>query len=75
MTTVLDATFEKRMQQAESEIVREFDSLDRELVRQHFDRVSSSLLREAKVTDFVPVLTRRHVREILRAIPATSPGT
>jgi hypothetical protein len=75
VTTVLDATFEKRMRQAESEIVREFDTLDRELVRQHFDHVSSSLLREAKVTDFVPVLTRRHVREILRAIPATTPGT
>ena len=45
-------------------------SLDRELVRAQFERVSSDLLRNATVTDFVPVLVRRHVREALRSIPA-----
>lgn len=68
----LDETFEKRMRQAESDVAREFESLDRELVRVQFERVAGDLLRDAKVTDFVPVLARRHVREILKAIPATA---
>ena len=67
---VLDETLEKRMKDAETDVAREFDSLDRELVRAHFERVSSDLLRNATVTDFVPVLARRHVREALRSMPA-----
>lgn len=66
----LDETFEKRMKQAENDVAREFDSLDRELVRAQFERVAGDLLRDARVTDFVPVLARRRVREILKAIPA-----
>jgi hypothetical protein len=71
---VLDETFEKRLKAAENEVAREFESLDRELVRAQFERVSSDLLRNATVTDFVPVLVRRHVREILRSLPATAVG-
>jgi hypothetical protein len=67
----LDETFEKRMRQAESDVAREFGSLDRELVRAQFERVAGELLRDATVTDFVPVLARRHVRDILKAMPAT----
>jgi Protein of unknown function (DUF3562) len=67
-----DETFEKRMRQAESEITREFHLLDPELVQQEFARVTDDLLRNAKVTDFVPVLAHRHVRENLkeRSAPA-----
>jgi hypothetical protein len=62
----LDANFEKRMKQAESEVAREFGTLDAEIVRTEFARVTDDLLRDARVTDFVPVLVHRHVREILR---------
>jgi hypothetical protein len=34
--------------------------------------VAGELLRDAKVTDFVPVLAGRHVRDILKAMPATA---
>jgi hypothetical protein len=67
----LDPAFEKRMKQAESEVEREFGMLDPELVRREFARVSDELLRNATVTDFVPVLVHRHVRENLRtSVPA-----
>jgi hypothetical protein len=68
----LDETFEKRMRQAQSDVAREFEFLDPELVRAQFERVAGELLRDAKVTDFVPVLARRHVRDILKAMPATT---
>ena len=71
---VLDETLEKRMKDAETDVAREFDSLDRELVRAQFERISSDLLRNATVTDFVPVLARRHAREILRSMPAAAGG-
>jgi Protein of unknown function (DUF3562) len=61
-----DATFEKRMKQAESEVAREFRMLDPEDVHREFARVTDDLLRNARVTDFVPVLVHRHVRENLR---------
>lgn len=54
------------MRQAESEIEREFYTLDADEVRREFARVSEDLLRNARVTDFVPVLVHRHVRENLR---------
>jgi hypothetical protein len=67
-----DETFQKRMKQAETDVAREFETLDPELVRSEFERVTDDLLRNARVTDFVPVLVRRHVRENLkRAMPAT----
>jgi hypothetical protein len=62
-----DATFEKRMRQAESEVVREFGSLDPEVVHLEFARVSDDLLRDARVMDFVPVLASRHARENLKS--------
>ena len=66
-----DENFRKRMQQAESEVAREFDALAPELVRREFARVANELMRNATVTDFVPVLVHRHVRENLRlATPA-----
>lgn len=61
-----DPAFEKRMKQAESEVAREFHTLDPEVVHSEFARVSGDLLRNATVTDFVPVLVHRHVRENLR---------
>jgi Protein of unknown function (DUF3562) len=64
-----DATFEKRMQQAENDVAREFGSLDREVVHREFERISEDLLRNARVKDFVPVLVRRHVRENLKSLP------
>ena len=73
-----DENFEKRMRQAETEVAREFGGLDPELVRREFARVSDDLLRNATVTDFVPVLVHRHVRENLRvrsAPTATTAGT
>ena len=66
------------MQQAESEVAREFGVLDPELVHREFARVSEDLLRNATVTDFVPVLVHRAVRESLRvrSVPtATTAGT
>lgn len=63
----LDENFEKRMRQAESEVAREFHLLDPELVQQEFARVTDDLLRDATVTDFVPVLVHRHVRENLKS--------
>ena len=68
----LDPAFEKRMKQAESEIAREFHALDPEDVRREFARVSDALLRNARVTDFVPVLVHRHVRENLRVRPVST---
>lgn len=65
----LDPAFEKRMKQAEAEVAREFGALDPEVVHREFRRVSDDLLRDAKVTDFVPVLVHRHVRENLRSVP------
>jgi len=70
LTAVLDETLEKRMKQAEQDVAREFESLDQALVKATFERVSGDLLRNATVTDFVPVLTRRHVRELLRSMPS-----
>jgi hypothetical protein len=71
-----DETFEKRMRQAESEVAQEFRGLDPELVRREFARVADNLMRNATVTDFVPVLVHRHVRENLRLVPtATTAGT
>jgi Protein of unknown function (DUF3562) len=54
------------MRQAESEVAREFGMLDPVVVHTEFTRVTNDLLREARVTDFVPVLVHRHVRENLR---------
>jgi hypothetical protein len=70
----LDPALEKRMQQAEAEVAREFGTLDPDLVRREFTRVSEDLLRNARVTDFVPVLVHRAVRESLRvrSVPAAS---
>jgi Protein of unknown function (DUF3562) len=65
-----DKNFEKRMRQAESEVAREFGELDPELVHREFARVTDDLLRNARVTDFVPVLVHRHVRENLKASAA-----
>jgi hypothetical protein len=65
----LDETLEKRMRQAENDVAREFASLDPELVRAQFELVAGELLRNAKVTDFVPVLAQRQVRDILREMP------
>jgi Protein of unknown function (DUF3562) len=71
-----DANFEKRLRHAESEVAREFGALDPELVRREFARVTDDLMRNATVTDFVPVLVHRHVRENLRSVPtATAAGT
>ena len=67
----LDETFEKRMRQAEGDVAREFASLDPKFVRAEFERVTSELLRDAKVIDFVPVLARRQVRDILKETPPT----
>jgi hypothetical protein len=39
-------------------------------VRAQFEQVAGVLLRNARVTDFVPVLAQRQVRDILKAIPA-----
>jgi hypothetical protein len=68
----LNASLEKRMRQAESEVAREFGTLDPEVVHREFARVTDDLLRNARVTDFVPVLVHRHVRENLRvrSVPA-----
>jgi hypothetical protein len=73
---VADEAFEKRMKQAALEVEREFGSLDPDLVRREFTRVSEDLLRNARVTDFVPVIVHRQVRENLRAVPtAPTAGT
>jgi hypothetical protein len=68
----LDEMFEKRLQQAEVDLVREFATVDRELVHREFERIAGDLLRDAKVMDFVPVLARRHTREQLRSMPAAA---
>ena len=67
-----DENFQKRMRQAEAEVAREFDELDSDLVHREFARVSEDLLRDARVTDFVPVLVHRHVRENLRTAMAAA---
>jgi hypothetical protein len=66
--------FEKRMRLAEAEVAREFHALDPAVVHHEFARVTEDLLRNARVTDFVPVLVHRHVRENLRvrSVPAGS---
>jgi len=75
LPTVLDEKFEKRMKQAETDVAREFSALDPELVHEEFERVAEDLLRNARVKDFVPVLTRRHVRDHLRSLPAAEQTT
>lgn len=69
---VLDEPFERRMKQAETDVVREFESLDQALVKEQFERVSGDLLRNATVTDFVPLLVQRDVREILGSMITTA---
>jgi hypothetical protein len=66
----LDETLVNRLKQAELDVAREFGSLDPEVVREQFERVSSELLRDATVTDFVPMLAQRHAREALRSTAA-----
>jgi Protein of unknown function (DUF3562) len=75
LPVVLDAKFEKRMKQAETDVAREFSALAPEVVHEEFERVARDLLREARVTDFVPVLARRHVRDILRSLPSAVAGS
>ena len=70
MALALDEVFEKRLQQAEVDLAREFSTVDRELVHREFERIAGDLLANARVTDFVPVLARRHAREQLRSMPA-----
>ena len=74
MALPLDQMFEKRLEQAEVDLAREFSTIDRELVHCEFERVAGDLLRNATVTDFVPVLARRHAREQLRSMPAAAPA-
>ena len=74
MTLPLDEMFEKRLRQAETDVAREFDGIDQEVVRREFERVTHDLLRNATLTDFVPVLARRHVKESLRSMPAAAPA-
>jgi Protein of unknown function (DUF3562) len=74
LTLALDEMFEKRLRQAETDVVREFNAVDRELVHREFERVTQDLLRNATVTDFVPVLARRHVRDHLMSMPAAAPA-
>lgn len=75
MAELLDEALAIRLKQAETDLARDFESVDREVVRAQFEQVAGDLLRNATVTDFVPVLVRREVREILRAMPATAAGT
>lgn len=63
------------MKDAESEVTREFDTLDPDEVRREFTRVSDDLLRNARVMDFVPVLVHRQVRENLRVRPVPTAET
>jgi Protein of unknown function (DUF3562) len=70
----IDHDFERRMKQAETEVAREFRALDPELVKREFARVSDDLLRNARVTDFVPVLVHRQVRENLKTVPTATPA-
>ena len=57
------------MRQAEVDVAREFALLDPDVVRREFARVTDEILRDARVTDFVPVLVRRQVRENLKLVP------
>ena len=68
MTETLDETLANRLRQAERDVAREFQSVDPEVVHQQFERVSSELLQNATVTDFVPVLAQRDAREALRSL-------
>jgi Protein of unknown function (DUF3562) len=74
VTLALDEMFEKRLQQAEVDVAREFVAFDRDVVHREFERVTHDLLRNATVTDFVPVLVRRHVRDRLRSMPTAAPA-
>jgi hypothetical protein len=69
LTETLDEALANRLKQVETDVAREFESLDPEVVRAQFEQVTGDLLRGATVTDFVPVLASRHVREILRSMP------
>lgn len=60
------------MRQAEAEVAREFGALDPELVHTEFARATEALMRNATVTDFVPVLVHRQVRESLRVRPVSA---
>jgi hypothetical protein len=68
LAETLDETLVNRLKQAEKDVVREFGSIDPEVVRQQFEQVSGDLLRTATVTDFVPVLVQRDVRDALRRV-------
>jgi Protein of unknown function (DUF3562) len=72
MALAVDEMFEKRLQQAEVDVAREFNTLDQDVVHREFERITQDLLRNAKVPDFVPVLARRHTRETLRSMPAAA---
>jgi hypothetical protein len=70
----LDEMFEQRLRKAETDVVREFASVDQGLVHREFERITADLLRNATVTDFVPVLASRRVRDHLRSMPAAAPA-
>jgi hypothetical protein len=68
LAEILDETLVNRLKQAELDVAREFGWLDPGVVREQFERVSGDLLRTATVTDFVPMLAQRDVREALRRV-------
>jgi hypothetical protein len=69
-----DEALATRLKAAETDVAREFAALDRSVVHEQFERVAGELLRSATVTDFVPVIARRQVREILKASAEAIPA-
>ena len=55
-----------RLEHVVTKLEREFPGCEAAMVRQMVESVSGQLLADAKCMEFVPVLTERHVRAMLR---------
>jgi hypothetical protein len=70
----LDAQTTMHLDAARKSLFAEFDDVEPRTVDAHFDAALDALLAEARVPDFIAVLTRRYARERLRdgAVRSTS---
>ena len=67
-TLEIDADTQRRLEAIAQELTREFAGVSSEIVRGQVQRVSGQLIQTASFLDFVPLLTRRLVREELESL-------
>jgi len=66
-TRPIDHDIRRRLETVERFLIEEFDDLSAALVQSEVRNAASALLREARIQDYVPLLTHRHAYERLTA--------